>query len=609
MLLRDYQSDSIVAVQAELAKVRGTFLVLPTGAGKTVVFATIGRDWPTGRVLILAHTEELINQAAQKVKWVTGEPPCIEQAERRALVHAWGGSKIVVASVASLYRDSRLTGEVFGDPSQFGLVVFDEAHRAVKKNTMYARIFNHFSQNPNCRFLGVSATPDRTDKAGLTFFDSIAYELKLRTAIEAGWLVPIRQQYGVCKSIDFRKVRIRCGDFVEADLERVMAEEGPLHEVAGAIIERCAGKKTLVFAAGIHHAERLTEILRERHEMKAVCVHGGNADYHCPTEWRRRRIGEFNRGVHEILVGCDVFYEGFDSPGIENIVIAKKTKSRLRYAQAVGRGTRVLSSVALDPNDPAARVAAIAASAKPHMTVIDLVGCSTELELELPCVADLLLENPSADARRRAKKNAIESGGSRDADADLAAAAFQIETEELERRKRATVIAETRHEWMDVNTFNYRGPVASSDGQFSNGREPTDGQINFLRRNGIDPTGMTRGQAGREISLLKNARNLSRPTEKQRAILDAAGVTATTREHASAIIDVMFATRRGIRQLPTDRSGWTIHELNGEYTARVVCGLVQHPVGEPHKSEQGCRDYIRRLIQAEQQREPAAIPA
>lgn len=613
--LRYYQDDAKRAAEAVLATYQSAAVVLPTGTGKSALAAAIARDWPTGRVLFLAHTVELIDQNAAEVAGFIGQQPCIEQADREALLPMWGGSRVVCASVSTLYQQARLTREVYADPSAFGLVIVDECHHAVKKNKKYRNIIDHFG---HAKLLGLTATADRTDKAGLSYFKHLAYELRLSTAINEGYLVPIRQRYGVCKSIDFSRVRVVAGEFVEADLERVMVEEKALHEVAGAIMEMCLSGPTLVFAAGIHHAERLTEILRERHHVPAACVHGGNADYKCPKEWRKRRIEEFANGVHRILVGCDVFYEGFNVPSIANVVIAKKTKSRLRYTQAVGRGTRCLRSLRLPTEQHAIdeRRAMIAASDKPYMTVIDLVGASTQLELELPCVADLLLDNPNADARARMKKNAIDKGeGGRDAQADLDEATEQLAREAEEKKRRAAVVANTHFEWANtggIGTGERRtsAPVASND--LGGGRMATQPMIDLLRRNGVDATGMTKSEASREIAKIKDRRGELPITDAQGNTLHKAKVSAHNREHASALIGLLIARKWRGRQLPTARDDWGIDPLpDGKFRAQIVDGNVLQYVGDPYRTVDDCRKFIRRMIDCEQKlsREPEAAVA
>lgn len=607
--LRYYQNDAKRAIEAiRAAGGKSAAACLPTGTGKSALAAAVLRDWPCERALFVAHTKELIRQNADEVAGFIGERPCIEMAEQEALPAMWG-SKVVVASVSTLYQQKRLAREVYANPSTFGLVVWDECHHAVKSNKKYQAIKEHFA---DAFHLGLTATLDRTDKQALKFFDQLAYDYKLSTAIDEGFLVPIRQKYGICQSLDYSRVRVSCGDFNEADQESLMLEEKPLLEVAEAIMEKCPHGRTLVFCSGIHHAERLTEILQTKYSERATCVHGGNKDYACPSEWRDRRIKEFDGGVQRILLGCDVFYEGFNVPGIANVVIAKKTKSRLRYAQAVGRGTRVLRSVKL-PSDRDAvddRRRLIAASDKPFMTVVDLVGCSTQLELELPCVADLLLDGTDAAARARAKKKAIAAGGSIDAVADVREAEAQIEREKVDRERREAIRKATevkaRFDWVDTGGIGLgakrnTAPVAASSAVGKFGQPATANQLAALRRNGVDGTGMTKGEAGRELDRLFRDRANAAPTESQTKMLASRRVQAVSREHASALIDLMIGRNWAARQLPTAREDWGLERMpDGKYRALVVEPSALRPVGEPQKSESECRNFIGRMIAAEQ---------
>jgi hypothetical protein len=145
--------------------------VLPTGCGKTVVFAHIIKQFGSrGRALVVAHREELIDQAAAKIQAVTGEVPDIEMADRHADVHMFRRAGVVVASVQTLLSDKRL--HKFR-PEDFTLIVTDEAHHATASS--YRRIYDYFAQNPKCQHVGVTATPDRADEEALgQIYDSVA---------------------------------------------------------------------------------------------------------------------------------------------------------------------------------------------------------------------------------------------------------------------------------------------------------------------------------------------------------------------------------------------------------------------------------------------------
>lgn len=154
MKLRPYQDRCVNAVFDALGSHRSALVDMATGLGKTVIFSHVADRWP-GRVLIMAHRDELIRQAADKVQAITGVRPGIEMAGERVYENGGiGRPKVVIASVQTLTSGDRLAKF---DPSQFGLVITDEAHRGVAKS--YRRVFAYFDRNPDSRRLGVTATP------------------------------------------------------------------------------------------------------------------------------------------------------------------------------------------------------------------------------------------------------------------------------------------------------------------------------------------------------------------------------------------------------------------------------------------------------------------
>ena len=177
--LRPYQQQAKTAIHAEWDKGHSkTLVVLPTGCGKTIVFAKVAEDQVRAgqRVLILAHRGELLEQAADKIKATTGLVCATEKAEQTS-IDSW--YRITVGSVQTLQRQKRL--DQFA-PDWFGTIIIDEAHHAVTDG--YRRVLEHF---PEARVLGVTATPDRGDMRNLgEVFDSLAFEYKLTDAIKEG---------------------------------------------------------------------------------------------------------------------------------------------------------------------------------------------------------------------------------------------------------------------------------------------------------------------------------------------------------------------------------------------------------------------------------------
>lgn len=366
--LRDYQHECISSVMDVLSRSKSALVVMATGLGKTVVFGHVAADWPTGRVLIVAHRDELIQQAADKVGRITGVPCDIEKGFQRAdQCSVQNRRKVVVTSVQTMSKPKRM--ERF-DPSEFGIVIIDEAHHAVADT--YMRVIAHFTRNTNCKLLGVTATPDRTDEEALGLvFQEVAYEKDILSGIHDGWLVPVQQQLVWVDGLDFSACRTTAGDLNQGDLATIMEQEKTLHGVVYPIIDIAKDRKTLVFTASVFQAERMAEICNRHMQGSAKSVSGKT-----PIEDRRELLKAYNRGDFQFLFNCDVATEGFDEPGIQVVAIAKPTKSRAKYAQMIGRGTRPVNMAINEMTGDQERREAIQQSAKPNVLVLDFVGNS-----------------------------------------------------------------------------------------------------------------------------------------------------------------------------------------------------------------------------------------
>ncbi len=295
---RAYQVEALEGIRTQLEANNSTLLVMATGLGKTIVFAqTVKEYMEWGRVMVLAHREELISQAWRQLKAVTGCEADVEMADYRANSYGAFRSRIVVSTiqtqVAGMAGKGRMTKF---DPNEFNLIVVDEAHHSAAKS--YKRVIEYYRQNPDLKVLGVTATPDRADEKALgQIFETVAYEYGIREGIEDGWLVPIRQQSVYVEGLDYSSVRTTAGDLNGADLARVLEFEETLHRIASPTIELCGDKKTLVFAASLAQAERLTEILNRHKSGSAKWVHGGT-----PKEVRRDLFPEYANGGFQYLV-------------------------------------------------------------------------------------------------------------------------------------------------------------------------------------------------------------------------------------------------------------------------------------------------------------------
>lgn len=594
--LRRYQAECIDGIDVAFVGSRAALACLPTGAGKTVVFATLGRDWPDGRVLILAHREELVTQAADEVEGIAGERPDVEMASMVAYDRLYGGSKVVVGSIASVCRGTRLARF---NPDDFGLVVVDEGHHCVAGNVMYDRTLRHFAQNPRTRFLLVTATADRGDKRLLSVCGetpALAYEYKLSQAIHDGYLVPIRQQFVTCESLDFSKVKsTRSGDLSDAGVAEVMEAERSLHEVVGPTLDLAGDRVTLIFAASIAHAERVSEIINRQRPGKAIAVHGGNRDYPMSPDARRGRLAALGRGEFQYLVGCDVFYEGFNHPPIACVAVARPTKSRARYAQAVGRGTRTLRGVLTPAMTEEERLAAIRSSGKPDVLVLDFVGAAGRLKLELASTLDLLAGDATPDVVRRAKAKAqVKGGGPVDPDEALEEAKAEIAAEE-----RKSVVAKASYRAVDVDPFGHGGVSTGGGSGLKPGEKlATDAQCDFLRRRGVNASKMSRKQASAVIDKLRDAPTVNQLQALSRAGEDLSGMTA---RKASVLIELLKARGWRPRDYRLTRECWRLkRHADGRYGPVVIDSIAGRvELSWRCDTEEACRAFVGRLVESE----------
>lgn len=323
MELRPYQQQARQAVESAWQDgQRRTLLVLPTGCGKTIVFAKITEDQVKNgkRVLILAHRGELLDQAADKLQKVTGLRSAVEKAEQSSL-DSW--YRVTVGSVQSLQRESRL--QRF-PKDYFGTIIVDEAHHCITDG--YQRVLQHFE---NANVLGVTATPDRGDMKNLgQYFDSLAYEYTLPRAIKEGYLCPIRA-LTVPLQMDLSGVGISAGDFKAGDLGSAL--DPYLEQIAAEMETACAGRKTVVFLPLVKTSQKFRDILNA-HGFRAAEVNGKSED-------RAEVLAAFDRGDTNVLCNSMLLTEGWDCPSVDCVVVLRPTKVRSLYSQMVGRGTRL----------------------------------------------------------------------------------------------------------------------------------------------------------------------------------------------------------------------------------------------------------------------------
>jgi len=332
--LRDYQTEALARVKAAYKSGKRRVLVsLPTGTGKTVVFASFPNELNMRkRLLVLAHREELLLQAEEKFRSID---PGLKVGFERADAYATNDSRVVIASVPTLARSDGARLSRF-NPDEFSIVVVDEAHHAVADS--YRRIFRHFGlfTPGTSRFLvGFTATPRRGDNQGLGgVFEEVCYARDLREMIDVGYLCPIRG-WRIDTDLSLDGVKIRHGDFVESQLAKVV-NTPHRNSLLPAVYRRLANfRRAIVFCVDVQHAKDMSEVFTDA-GVRAAAVWG-----EMPKEERRQTLSRFSRGEISVLTNCNLLTEGFDEPRINCVFMARPTKSKLLYAQMVGRGTRL----------------------------------------------------------------------------------------------------------------------------------------------------------------------------------------------------------------------------------------------------------------------------
>lgn len=322
MTLRQYQQDFVNAVAKGFHEgFRRQLGVLPTGGGKTICFAHIAARFTTKRqerTLILAHREELIDQAADKIQKATGIHASIEKANR----HADRDAPVVVASIQTM-QGSRLAS---WPADHFGLIVADEAHHCLADQ--WQATLKHFT----ARVLGVTATPDRADKKLLSaFFENLAYEIGILDLIGQKFLSPIHVQ-SVPLRIDLNAVKRVAGDYDATGLDAAITPY--LGEIARHLDETCGDRKKIVaFLPLIKTSERFVA------ELQKVGIDARHVDGASPD--RKETLADFHAGKFRMLVNAMLLTEGWDEPGVDCLLPLRPTRSRGLFAQMVGRGSRL----------------------------------------------------------------------------------------------------------------------------------------------------------------------------------------------------------------------------------------------------------------------------
>ncbi len=329
--LRPYQREAIErVVAARRDGVRRQLVCLPTGAGKTVIFAELAR-MARRPVLVLAHRRELVEQARAKLARALGDASVVAVEQGGDV--ADGDARVVVASIRSLHeaRLARLMRQ-----QAFGLIVYDECHHATAPaNREVLASLGAFDDGWTGTLLGVTATPVRADGVGLDeVFEQIVYHRSIGQMVADGYLVPLRG-YRIATAADLVSVTSGGGDFAIDELAEAVDVTERNALVARSVQELARDRRTIVFCVTVSHALHLARALN------AVGVRTDTVHGEMPMERRSQVLADFAAERIDAVTNVGVLTEGFDDPGVSCVAMARPTRSDALYAQCVGRGTRL----------------------------------------------------------------------------------------------------------------------------------------------------------------------------------------------------------------------------------------------------------------------------
>ena len=346
LTLRPYQTAAIEAVYDYLRHHDDDpCVVIPTGGGKTPIMATICRDavirW-NGRVLILAHVKELLEQSHDKLRRICPEVPI-------GLYSAGLGKRdtdqpVVVAGIQSVYKKA-------GDLGPFDLILIDECHLLPLEGEGMYRSFLADARivNPHVRVVGFTGTAFRMDSGPICrpdhFLNVICYEIGVKELIRDGYLCPLVSKAGQCR-METSGLKVSGSDFLAREVEELMDHEELVKAACREIIDLTANRRSiLIFAAGVQHGLHVKRVLEEQHGVECGFICGET-----PIPERDELIARFRRdqaeGLFEreplrFLCNVNVLSVGFDAPNVDCIALLRPTASPVLYCQAVGRGLRL----------------------------------------------------------------------------------------------------------------------------------------------------------------------------------------------------------------------------------------------------------------------------
>lgn len=353
MQLRPYQQEAINATYQWLRTHSGNpCIVAPTGSGKSPIIATICRDavklWH-GRVLVLAHVKELLEQTANTLRKID---PTLDIGVYSAGLNSRDTSQsVIVAGIQSIYNKAF-------DMGKFNLILVDECHLLPPDGEGMYQTFLSDARlvNPKIRIIGLTATPYRLKSGRLcgpdTLLNEISYEIDVQTLIEQGFLCPLISKSGR-KKVDFGGLHIRQGEYIQSEMDELFNTHDNVQSACNEMINLCCDRHhVLIFACSVKHAQNIKETIEKVTSQECGIVTGETPAREREMLLRRFRherirgdlFGITEKSPLKYLVNVNVLTTGYDEPRTDAVVLLRPTASAGLYAQMVGRGFRLHDS-------------------------------------------------------------------------------------------------------------------------------------------------------------------------------------------------------------------------------------------------------------------------
>lgn len=321
--LREYQIKGISDIENDWKNCRSILFQMPTGTGKTTLFCEIARKfttelYPNKKVLIITHRTELVEQTFNRLLNDFHLASGIISANYIGIQ----SSPIQIASIQTLVRRSEHQKDIFS------LVIIDEAHHALAST--YKKLWEFY---PSSKFLGVTATPIRTNGDGFVdLFDKLITSDSIKWFIKNNHLSDIK--YFASHAPDVSNIKIKAGDYDETELSEVMQDKAVMADLVQSYIDFTPGKKIIVFAVNRTHSAKIVEKYNSSgYPAKLI-------DSLTPKDERQDIVNDFRNNKFKILCNVNIFTEGFDCPDVDAVQLARPTKSLTLFLQQVGRCMR-----------------------------------------------------------------------------------------------------------------------------------------------------------------------------------------------------------------------------------------------------------------------------